>query len=104
MGKKQFDSPLAPTGDRIVVVRDSAEEISEGGVHLPTKALTEKTTGIVHACGPKAEGLEVGQRVVFGSYSGTEVEEEGTAWLVLSAEDVIAVVTGGRPYKRKGAS
>lgn len=92
MGKSKISCPLAPSGDRIVIVRDQPDQVSEGGVFIPAKAQTEETTGLVVAVGPMAEGMSVGQTVLFSSYSGAEFERDGSKWLIMSVDDVLAVL------------
>jgi chaperonin GroES len=92
---------LKPLGDRIVVKRLEAEERTKGGIVLPDTAKEKPKEGEVVAVGEgkvldsgetQAMQVTVGDRVIFGSYAGTEVTVAGTEYLILSESDVLAVV------------
>ncbi len=92
---------IKPLGERIVVKRLEAKEKTKGGVFLPDTAKEKPQEGKVVAVG---EGklldsgdrakpqLKKGNRVIFSSYAGTEVTVEGEELLIMSEEDVLAVV------------
>ena len=95
---------LLPTRDRIVVERIDPSDVSEGGILLP-QAAKESTSreGTILAAGPGGttdEGklipmkLRAGDHVVFSHYSGTEVREGRRYLLIMSEEDVLAIVQG----------
>lgn len=90
---------LQPLHDRIVVKRLKPEEVSRGGILLPDPEKPDR--GEVVACGPgktrengEYEGLtvKVGDTVILGKYSGSEVKIDGETFLVMREEDVFAVV------------
>jgi chaperonin GroES len=92
---------LRPILDKIVVERLEAEEKTAGGIVLPDTAKDKPQEGKVIAVGPgkvldsgKIREPEVkrGDRVIFGSYAGTEVKIEGKSFLILSDSEVLAVV------------
>ncbi len=92
---------IRPLGDRIVVKRLEAQEKTKGGVFLPDAAKEKPQEGKVVAVG---EGklldsgeraklqLKKGDRIIFSSYAGTEVTVDGDELLIMSEEDVLAVV------------
>lgn len=94
---------LTPLHDRIVVEAAQKEERTIGGIILPDSAQEKPQRGKVLAVGPgkvldsgkRAEiGIKVGDTVLYGRYSGTEVTVGGKDYVILRAEDVLAIVTG----------
>jgi len=98
MAKK--DIGLRPLGDRIVVKRMEAEQKTKGGIVLPDTAKEKPKQGQVLAAGPgktldsgelQPMQVKAGDKVIFGSYAGTEVRVGDTEYLILSESDVLAV-------------
>ena len=92
---------LKPLGDRIVVKQLEAQEKTKSGIIVPDSAKEKPQEAKVVAVGPGRlldEGgvkpLEVksGDRVLYGKYSGSEVTVDGTDYLILKEEEVLAVV------------
>ncbi len=92
---------VKPLGDKILVKRLEAEEVTKGGIVLPDTAKEKPKQGKVMEVGPgkvvddgSRKGLQVkkGDRVLFASYAGTEVEMDGEDYLIMPEEDVLAVV------------
>ncbi|HEX9691735.1 MAG TPA: co-chaperone GroES [Gemmatimonadales bacterium] len=91
---------VQPLGDRVVI--RSLEETAEmrGGLYIPDTAKEKPQQGEVVAVGPgrfeKGElvpmELSVGQRVLYGKYSGTEVTVDDEEYLIIKESDVLAVV------------
>ncbi len=93
---------IKPLGNRIVVKRQEAKT-SKGGILLPEAAQEKPRQGKVVAVGPgkvdekgKSHALEVkvGDEILFSSYSGTEYKADNEDYLILSEEDVLAVLGG----------
>lgn len=93
---------LQPLGDRVVVkAEDDLEQRTASGLVIPDTAKEKPQIGEVLAVGPGAlndEGdrmpmdVNVGDRVLYSKYAGTEVKLEGNEYLVLSSRDVLAIV------------
>lgn len=88
---------LRPLGDRVIVKPSSAEEVTKTGIVLPdTVEKEKKEEGEVIAIGRGEKiaklGLKVGDKVIFGKYSGDEVEVDEIEYKVLKDEDVLAVL------------
>ena len=99
MAKKRIG--LKPLGDRVVVKRLEAEQKTKGGIVLPDTAKEKPKEGEVVAVGTgkildsgecQALQVKVGDRIIFGSYAGTEVTVGGDEYLIMSESDVLAVV------------
>lgn len=93
---------LKPLDDRVVVQALEAEEKTTGGILLPDTAKQKPQQGKVVAAGPgklseKGERLalavKVGDTVLFGKYSGSDVEVNGTEYKILRESDILAKVT-----------
>lgn len=92
---------LRPLGDRVLVQRAEAEEKTAGGILLPESAKDKPKEGTILAVG-EGKTLEsgerqkltvkVGDRVLFSSYAGTEVKVSGEEYLIMSENDVLAII------------
>lgn len=91
---------LQPLGNRVVVKIVEEEETTESGIVIPESAQDKPTEAEVIAVGPgerkNGEVIEPevkkGDRVIFGKYSGTEIEIGGEEYLVLNGDDILAKV------------
>ena len=94
---------IRPLHDRVLVKRMAEERMSAGGIVIPDSATEKPVQGEVLAVG-KGKILEngsvrpldvkVGDRILFGKYSGTEVKVGGEELLVMREEDIMGVVEG----------
>jgi chaperonin GroES len=93
---------IRPLADRLVVKRVEQEEKSKGGIIIPDTAKEKPVEGKVIAVGNgktlkngKVRPLEVkaGDRVLFGKYSGNEIKLDGVEHVILTEDDVLAVLT-----------
>lgn len=94
-----------PTSDRIIVKRLDKEETTAGGIVLAEQSRRKQNRGIVVAMGPgryneelgqrvPIDGINVGDEVVFGDYSGAETKMGADTILFLSEREILAVVAG----------
>ncbi len=92
---------LNPLADRVVVKPAEAEEKTRGGIILPDTAKEKPVEGTVVASGPgkvadNAElvkmSVKVGDKVLYGKYSGTEVTIDGEEYLIMRESDIFAIV------------
>lgn len=91
---------LKPLADRVVIKPAPAEEKTKGGIILPDTAKEKPVVGEVVAVGPgrRDDGkvtmpeVKVGDKVLYGKYSGTEVTVEGDEYLIMRESDIFAVV------------
>ena len=90
-----------PLGDRVLVKRVEEEEKTKGGIIIPDTAKEKPQEGEVLAVGPGprdedgeyiAMDLKVGDRILFGKWSGTEVKIDGKDLLIMKESDVLGVV------------
>jgi chaperonin GroES len=91
---------IQPIGDRVLIKPLEAEEKTKGGIILPDTAKEKQQEGKVMAAGKgrvedgKAVALEVkvGDKVLYGKYSGTEIKVDGEEMLIVKEEDILAIV------------
>jgi chaperonin GroES len=90
-----------PLHDRVVIRRLEGEEKSKGGIIIPDNAKEKPQEGKVVAVGPGARDesgklvpldLKVGDRVLFGKWSGTEVKIDGDDLLIMKESDILGIV------------
>ncbi len=92
---------IRPLSDRIVVKRLEGELKTKGGIIIPDTAQEKPAEGQVVAVGSgkvlkngkvRAPELKVGDRILFGKYSGTEVKLDGVEHVIMTEDDVLAVL------------
>jgi len=97
MAKTKF----RPLHDRVVVKRIDAEEKTKGGIIIPDTAKEKPSQGEITAVGPGGRDetgklipidLKVGDRVLFGKWSGTEVKLDGEELLIMKESDIMGVI------------
>ena len=88
---------IKPLGDRVVIEpsEDDAEK-SAGGIYIPDTAKEKPQKGKVVAVGPGDKDnkvtLKVGDCVLYGKYSGTEINYEGSDYLIMKESDILAII------------
>lgn len=101
-----------PLHDRVVVKRVAEEERTAGGIIIPDTAKEKPMQGDVVAVGPGARDesgkvqaldVKVGDRVLFGKWSGTEVKIDGDELLIMKESDIMGVIEGTPAKKSKAA-
>ena len=92
---------IRPLADRVVVKRIEGETKTKGGIIIPDTAKEKPVEGQVVAVGSgkvmkggkvRTPELKVGDRILFGKYSGTEVKLDGEEHVILTEDDVLAVL------------
>ena len=92
---------VKPLGDKILVKRLEAQEVTKGGIVLPDSAKEKPKEGRVVEVGPGkvlddgsrgSMQIKKGDRILFTSYAGTEIKVDGEEFLIMGEDDVLAVV------------
>ena len=91
---------LVPLGDRVVLKQVEAEETTKSGIVLPGQAQEKPQQAEVVAVGPGGvvDGKEVkmevavGDKVIYSKYAGTEVKMDGTDYIIVKQNDILAIV------------
>jgi chaperonin GroES len=95
------DFKINPLADRVIVQPNEAEETTSGGIILPDTAKEKPIEGKIVAVGPgkvTEEGklvnmsVKVGDKVLYGKYSGTEITIEGSEYLIMRESDIYGIV------------
>ena len=98
-----------PLHDRVVVRRIEAEEKTSGGIIIPDTAKEKPQEGEVVAVGPGARAedgtiaaldVKVGDRILFGKWSGTEVKIDGEDLLIMKESDILGVIEQNEALKQ----
>ena len=98
--KNAAATKIAPLADRVVIKATEDTETMRGGLYIPDTAKEKPQQGEIVAVGPgrfedgKRVPLDckVGDKVLYGKYSGTEVAVDGEQYLILRETDVLAVI------------
>ena len=98
---KAKKSAIRPLGDRVLVKRVEAEEVTAGGILLPDTAKEKPKEGVVIALGngkildngDRSDfSVKVGNRVLFTAYGGTDVKFNDTDYLIMHESDILGVI------------
>lgn len=85
-----MSTPISPLADRVVATRDAAETKTSSGLYLPETAKEKPVAAVVEAVGPDVKHLKKGDRIVYKEYSTTELTVNGTEYLIVKEEDILA--------------
>ena len=100
-GNAMAKTKFRPLHDRVVVKRIDAEEKTKGGIIIPDSAKEKPSQGEISAIGPGGRDeagklipidLKVGDRVLFGKWSGTEIKLDGEELLIMKESDIMGVL------------
>ena len=87
---------IQPLSDRVVIKAAEAETKTKSGIIIPDSAKEKPQKGEVVAVGPgkidEPTTVKVGDTVLYGKYSGTEISIEGTDYLIMRESDILAIV------------
>ena len=102
MAKSSKSASVRPLHDKILVKRDEAQSKTESGIFLPESSKDRPKTGTIEAVGTGALNTDTGERiplsvkkgdkVIFSSYAGTEIKLDGNEFLMMSEDDILAVI------------
>ena len=86
-----------PLGNRVVIEpSDTEEQMSSGGIYIPDTAKEKPQRGKIVAVGPGTKEnpitVKVGDIVLYGKYSGTELQHDGMDYLIMKESDILAIV------------
>ena len=87
---------IKPLADRVLITPTPVEEVTAAGIIIPDTAKEKPLRGTVVAIGNGTKDEEMvvkaGDEVLFGKYAGSEVELEGTKYLIMRQSDILAVL------------
>lgn len=86
---------IKPLSDRVLVLPNAAEEKTAGGLFIPDTAKEKPLMGKVVAVGPGTSEVKMevkeGDQVLYGKYAGTEINVDGTDYLIMKQSDILAI-------------
>jgi chaperonin GroES len=106
---RRIPMKFRPLHDRVVVKRIDAEEKTAGGIIIPDTAKEKPQQGEVVAVGPGGRDesgklipidVKVGDRILFGKWSGTEVKIDAVEYLIMKESDVMGVLVDAKTQKK----
>lgn len=87
---------VKPLSDRVLIEPVAAEQVTSGGIIIPDSAKEKPLKGTVKAIGNGTKDepmvVKVGDTVLYGKYSGTELEYDGVKYLMMRQSDILAVI------------
>ena len=87
---------MKPINDRVVIKPAQAEEKTKGGIIIPDTAKEKPQKGEVIAVGPGKDGnlmtVQIGDTVLYGKYSGQELNYEGNDYLIMREDDILVIL------------
>lgn len=87
---------IRPLGDRVVIKRVEVEEVTKSGIVLPGASKEKPQEAEVVAVGPGTKDVKmdvkVGDRVLFSKYTGNEIKFEGSEYIILKQDDILAII------------
>ena len=85
-----------PLSDRVLILPTPAEEKTAGGLIIPDTAKEKPLAGKVIAVGPGTSEIKmevkVGDQVLYGKYAGQEINVDGTDYLIMKQQDILAII------------
>lgn len=87
---------IKPLSDRVLILPNPAEQVTAGGLIIPDTAKEKPLAGKIIAVGPGTKDVtmevKAGDEVLYGKYSGTEVTHEGTTYIIMKQNEILAVI------------
>ena len=87
---------IKPLADRVIIEAAAAEEKTAGGISIPDTAKEKPQKGVVVAVGPGTKDepmtVKVGDTVLYGKYSGTELSFDENNYLIMRESDIVAII------------
>ncbi|HHU46710.1 MAG TPA: co-chaperone GroES [Bacteroidales bacterium] len=88
---------IKPLADRVLIKPDEAEQKTAGGIIIPDTAKEKPQKGVIVAAGPGKKDepmtVKVGDSVLYGKYSGTEIAIDGNNYLMMKEADIYAIIS-----------
>jgi chaperonin GroES len=84
--------PITPLADYVVAQQEAAQTKTASGLFLPDNAGEKPKIATVVAVGPLAKEVKVGDKIIFGGYSNTDIKVEGVEYMLIKQENIFAKV------------
>lgn len=83
---------IKPIASFVLAEADQAEAKTASGLYLPENAQEKPKTATVAAVGPEVKKIKAGDRIIYESYSGTDIKYQGTEYVLVAEDKVLATV------------
>lgn len=83
---------IKPLSEMVLAQIDDAPSVTTSGFYLPENATEKPKTATVAAVGPKVSGIKPGDRIIYESFSGTEIKHDDRDFVLVKAEKILALV------------
>ena len=87
-----MSTPITPLADRIVAVREEAKTQTASGIYLPDSSKEKPSVAEVKAVGEDVKHVKAGDKIIYKEYSTTELKIDGTEYLIVKEDDILAKV------------
>ena len=87
-----MSTPITPLADRVVAVREEAKTQTASGIYLPDSSKEKPVMAEVKAVGGEVKHVKVGDKIIYKEYSTTELKIDGTEYLIVKEDDILAKV------------
>ncbi len=84
--------PISPLADYVVAQAEEAASKTASGLYLPEGAKEKPKVAKVLAVGPLVKDVKVGERIIYGGYSNTEIKHDGKEYILIKNENIFATV------------
>ena len=83
---------IKPLADRVVAKKEAAQTTTASGLLLVDSAKESANIAVIESVGPEVKDLKAGDRIIYSQYAGTEVKVQGKDYLIIKAEDILAII------------
>ena len=87
-----MSTPITPLADRVVAVREEAKTQTASGIYLPDSSKEKPSVAEVKAVGEDVKHVKAGDKIIYKEYSTTELKIDGTEYLIVTEDDILAKV------------
>ncbi|NCC20000.1 co-chaperone GroES [Candidatus Saccharibacteria bacterium] len=87
-----MSTPITPLADRVVAVREEAKTQTASGIYLPDSSKEKPSVAEVKAVGEDVKHVKAGDKIIYKEYSTTELKIDGTEYLIVKEDDILAKV------------
>lgn len=87
-----MSTPITPLADRVVAVREEAKTQTASGIYLPDSSKEKPSVAEVKAVGKDVKHVKAGDKIIYKEYSTTELKIDGTEYLIVKEDDILAKV------------
>mgnify|MGYP001798248775 FL=1 len=87
-----MSTPIKPLADHVVAVREEAQTKTASGLYLPDNAKEKPVVATVAAVGPDVKSVKNGDKILYKEYLTTEIKIDGTEYLNVKEEDILATI------------